>query len=179
MRRLARPAVKQIYRASVLLSLGLVLASCSETKVSQCSKLIDIANQAVNGVKSVSENPNPDNIDSMNKIADVASTAKASMQELPLSDPQLKDYQTRFVSMYTDTNQATLNLVSAAKAKDSQAAQQAFEALKTATAQEEPLVTAVNDYCKVQPLESPAASPTGSPELSPAESASPSASPTP
>jgi hypothetical protein len=175
--RLAIPAVKQIYRVSVLLILGLGMASCSETKVSQCSKLIDIANQAVTGVKSVSESPNPDNIDSMNKIADVANTAKASMQELQLADPQLKDYQTRFVDMYTNTNQATRDLVSAAEAKNAQAAQTAFDALKTATAQEGPLVTAVNEYCKVQPPtpESPAAE---SP-VSPTESVSPSPSPTP
>ncbi|MBW4468398.1 MAG: hypothetical protein KME07_23475 [Pegethrix bostrychoides GSE-TBD4-15B] len=171
--RLATPAVKQIYRVSGLLALGLVLASCSDSKVSQCSKLIEIANQAVTGVKAVSENPNPDNINSMNKIADVANTAKASMQELSLSDPQLRDYQTRFVAMYTDTNQATRDLVTAAEAKNAQSAQQAFESLKTATAQEGPLVTAVNDYCKVQPvttespLEAPAASPSVSPTASP------------
>lgn len=175
MLRLANSAVKRIYRVSAVIVMGLAVASCSDTKVSQCSKLIEIANQAVTGVKSVSENPTPDNIASMNKIADVANTAKASMQELQLSDPQLKDYQTRFVSMYTDTNQATRALVSAAEAKDAQAAQQAFEALKTATAQEGPLVNEINGYCNVQPApaaESPAASPilespTASPSVSP------------
>lgn len=177
MLRSATPAVKRLYRVSALLVLGLVMTSCSETKVSQCSKLIEIANQAVTGVKSVSENPKPDNIDSMNKIADVANTAKAAMQELQLSDPQLKDHQTRFVAMYTDTNKATRDLVAAAQAKDAQAAQQAFEALKTATAQEGPLVNEVNGYCKVQPApESPVSAPTTE---SPAPPASPSVSPTP
>jgi hypothetical protein len=174
MLRLAKPAVKRISQVSALLILGLVTVSCSETKVSQCSKLIGIANQAVSGVKAVSENPKPDNIDSMNKIADVANTAKASMQELQLADPQLKDYQTRFVAMYTDTNKATRDLVAAAQSKDAQAAQQAFESLKTATAQEGPLVSAVNGYCNVQP--SPASE---SPTIEAPASVSPSTSPTP
>lgn len=158
----ARP-IHQILALSVLF----LLAGCSDSKVSQCSKLIEIANQAVTGVRTVSENPQPDNIDSMNKIADVANKAKADMSALQLSDPKLQDYQTRFVTMYTDTNQATRDLVKAAEAKDAQAAQQAFDALKTATAQEGPLVNEVNGYCEVQPAPAPDTEASPSPTSSP------------
>ncbi len=159
-----KPVARPIHQI-LALSIVLLISSCSDSKVSQCSKLIEIANQAVSGVRTVSENPQPDNIESMNKIADVANKAKAEMTALQLSDPKLEDYQTRFVTMYTDTNQATRDLVKAAEAKDSAAAQQAFDALKTATAQEGPLVNEVNSYCEVQPAPTTEASPspTGSP----------------
>lgn len=166
-----KPIAKRICQVSTLVMVGLLVTSCSESKVSQCSKLIEIANRAVSGVKTVSENPKPDSIESMNKIADVANSAKAEMEGLQLTDNELKGYQTRFISMYTDTNKATRDLVAAAEAKDAQAAQQSFDALQTATSQEGPLVTEVNTYCDAQP--SPVASPSDAPIESPASPAQP------
>ena len=159
-----KPVAQPVFRVAVLVAVALLVTSCSESKVSQCSKLIEIANRAVLGVKQVSASPQPDSsIQQMNAIADVANTAKAEMQAVRLVDEQLQDYQTRFVDMYTETNQATRDLVSAAEAKDAQAAQQAFTALQAATAKEEPLVTEVNDYCGVPSSPSASPSPTASP----------------
>ncbi|MBF2003317.1 MAG: hypothetical protein IGS50_19890 [Synechococcales cyanobacterium C42_A2020_086] len=141
------------------ITLGMLVTSCSESKVSQCNKLIEIANRAVEGVQTASENPRPDSIESMNKIADVANNARSEMEALQLTDERLQGYQTRFVTMYTATNQATRELVTAAQAKDAEGAQRAFEALQTATAQEEPLVNEVNAYCEPQsasPVPTPA-----------------------
>lgn len=157
-----KPFAKRVYQVSSLLVLASLISSCSESKVSQCNKLIEIANRAVSGVREVSENPKPDSIESMNRIADVANAAKAEMEGLQLSDPQLKDYKTRFITMYTDTNQATRDLVAAADKKDATAAQQAFEALQTATSQEGPLVNEVNAYCDAQPVPTTSASPSPS-----------------
>jgi hypothetical protein len=165
--------MKRVYQVSTLILLSLIMASCSESKVSQCSKLIDIANRAVSGVRAVSENPKPDSIESMNKIADVANSAKTEMEAISLSDAKLKSFQTRFVAMYTDTNKATRALVTAAQNKNAQEAQQAFNSLQSATSQESPLVNEVNSYCEAQPAASPvspAASPTLSPTLSPTQS---------
>lgn len=160
--------IRRVSQISALVMITLLVASCSESKVSQCSKLIDIANRAVTSVKRVSdssqsESPQPDSIEQMNEIADVANGAKAEMESLQLNDEQLKGYQTRFITMYTETSQATRDLVSAAEAKDAQAAQQAFNALQTATAQEEPLVTEVNGYCEVQASPTAETSPSPSP----------------
>lgn len=138
---------KRFNRISGLILLVVLITSCSESKVAQCNRLIEIANQAVSGVKAVSETPKPDSIESMNKIADIANTAKSQMEGLQLGDDQLKDFQTQFVTMYTETNQATRDLVTAADAKNADAAKKAFSALQTATAKEAPLVNSVNAYC--------------------------------
>lgn len=169
MPRFEQPWAKQFPRIASLVALGLLMASCSENKVSQCNRLIEIANQAVSGVEAVSETRQPDDVESMNRIADIADTAKSQMESLQLSDPQLKEYQTRFVAMYTDTTQATRDLVASVGQKDTDAARTAFDALQTATAQEGPLVNEVNTYCN-------ATLPDGN---SPAAPVSPSASPSP
>ncbi|MBD3880529.1 hypothetical protein IFO70_02035 [Phormidium tenue FACHB-886] len=130
-----------------LVCLGFLVTSCTDNKVSQCNRLIKVANEAVSSVQTVTQNASPDNVEAMTKIADAADKAKADMQGLQIGDERLKAFQTRFVSMYTDTSKATRDLVAAAGAKDATAAQTAFDALKTATDQEAPLVSEVNTYC--------------------------------
>jgi hypothetical protein len=145
------PPYRRSIAFSALICLGLLVTSCTDNKVSQCNKLIKVANGAVSSVESVTQNasPNnsPDNVEAMTKIAEAADKAKADMQGLQLSDEKLKDFQTRFVSMYTDTSKATRDLVKAAGSKDAASAQKAFDSLKSATDREAPLVSEVNKYC--------------------------------
>jgi hypothetical protein len=138
---------KRSIAAATLVSFSFLAVSCTDNKVSQCNKLIKVANEAVSSVQTVTQNASPDNVEAMSKIAEAADKAKADMQGLQLSDEQLKGFQTRFVSMYTDTSKATRDLVAAAGAKDAASAQKAFDALKTATDKEGPLVSEVNTYC--------------------------------
>ena len=144
---LEQSVCKRSIAAITLASLSFLGVSCTDTKVSQCNKLIKVANEAVSSVQSVTQNASPDNVEAMSKIAGAADKAKTDMEGLQLSDEKLKGFQTRFVSMYTDTSKATRDLVTAAGAKDAAAAQKAFDALKTATDKEAPLVSEVNTYC--------------------------------
>ena len=132
---------------SALICLGFLVTSCTDNKVSQCNKLIKVANGAVSSVQSVTQNAKANNVEAMSKIAEAADKAKADMQGLQLGDEKLKAFQTRFITMYTDTSQATRNLVKAAGDKNAASAQQAFDSLKTATDREAPLVSEVNKYC--------------------------------
>lgn len=150
---------KPVYRFITIVSataMSLWLASCSESKVSQCNKLIDVANQAVNEVQTVTKSAGsssntsntPNNIAAMGQIADAADKAKNNMSALQLKDKQLQDFQQRFITMYSDTSKATRSLVDAANAKNAEGAQKAFNSLKEATNRESPLVNEVNTYCK-------------------------------
>jgi hypothetical protein len=144
---LDQPVCKRAIAVSTLATLGFLVVSCSDNKVSQCNKLIKVANEAVSAVETVTQKPDPGNIEAMTKIAETADTAKTNMQALQLGDGKLKDFQGRFVNMYTDTSKATRDLVAAAQVKDAAAAQKAFDSLKTATDKEAPLVNEVNTYC--------------------------------
>lgn len=132
---------------SVFAILSLLAASCGESKVSQCNKLIEVANKAVTDVQAITASANPQDVNAMTQIAETADQARASMEALELSDEPLVGFQQRFVAMYSETSQATRDLVTAVNANNSQGAEQAYTALQTATDQETPLVTEVNTYC--------------------------------
>ena len=122
-------------------------ATTSLNRVAQCNQLISVANRAVSAVQNVTHNAETDNVAAMSNIADAADRATREMRALRLGDSQLVSFQNQFVDMYTDTSLATRALVDAANRKDAQAAQRSFDALKTATDREAPLVQAVNRYC--------------------------------
>ena len=146
------PLQKLILRGAVAVAVSVLAVSCSESKTSQCNKLIEVANQAVTQVQSVTQNTdpsnaNPNNVQAMSKIADAADQARSQMQALQISDSNLKAFQDRFVAMYTETSQATRELVAAANANNPENAQKSFNALKAATDKEGPLVEEVNRFC--------------------------------
>jgi oligoendopeptidase F len=138
-------------RASIVTILGAGIVSCSENKSAQCAKLIGVANQAVNSIETVTapvgSNGSSNNIEALNKIITVADDTNKAMKDLNLTDPKLQEFRGRFTTMYTATSTATRDLVAAANNKDAAASQKAYEALKTSTSQESPLVDEVNGYC--------------------------------
>jgi hypothetical protein len=145
-----QPNGKRAVLAALVVTLGYSLASCSESKVSQCNRLVKVANEAVSAVEKVTETATPasaNNVESMQKIATAASDANQQMTGLTVSDPKLQEFKNKFVKMYTSTQAATQKLIDAAKDKNSGAAETAFKELQQATSEEEPLVRDVNSYC--------------------------------
>lgn len=148
---------EHMIKLSFLSLVTVLIASCSNSKVAQCGKLTIVANQAVEdlqAVKSATTGSNVNDsaqseelINEVIKIADAADRANANMQALELTDQGLKDFQQRFITMYTDISKSTRSLATAVGQKNYQAAQQAFNSIKTATGQEEGLVQEVNTYC--------------------------------
>ncbi|MBD2464711.1 hypothetical protein H6G89_27280 [Oscillatoria sp. FACHB-1407] len=132
---------------SMLAAVSVLAASCGESKVSQCNKLIEVANKAVSDVQAITTSANPQDVNAMTQIAETADQARASMEALELSDESLQAFKQRFVTMYADTSKATRDLVTAVNANNSQGAEAAYTALQTATDQETPLVNEVNTYC--------------------------------
>jgi uncharacterized protein Yka (UPF0111/DUF47 family) len=148
---------EQIIRLSYLSLVTVLIASCSNSKIAQCSKLTTVANQAVEDLQAVKAATAGSNVNDaaqseelvneVLKIADAADSANANMQALELTDQGLKDFQQRFITMYTDISKSTRSLATAVGQKNYQTAQQAFNSIKTATAQEESLAQEVNTYC--------------------------------
>lgn len=149
--------------AFAIAALGLLVTSCSETKLSQCKKLIDVANQVVMDVQTVAQNASTtgsnaaanaanaadgaDSIAVINKVAEAADKARINMESLTLTDERLQDFQDRYASMYTEIGQTTREMLAAAEAKDREAGREAYDAFKAATSQEEVLVDEINEYC--------------------------------
>ncbi len=126
-----------------------IVAGCSaNNRIAQCNRLIEVANQAVNQVETVTQNFAPEEVEALEEIANTTDQAANSLESVSLDDEQLQRYQNRFVSLYIETSQATRSLVSAVEQQNTNAAQEAYNALETATNQEGPLVNEINTYCR-------------------------------
>jgi ribosome-binding factor A len=128
-------------------AISLLTASCSENKISQCNKIIKIANEAVSQAKTVTNGGQASDPKAMLKAAEAMEQASQKMTNLPVNDPKLKDYQTGFVRMYRDTSKATRDFVTAFNKKDRTAAEKALTNLQQATIPEKQLVGDINIYC--------------------------------
>lgn len=155
MRFSSRSGYRLSVRAGLVLAIGFLATSCAESKISQCKKLIDVANQVVSDVQTVAQNASsttgtPANSDSsavINRVASAADQAKSRMESLNLADPKLKEFQGRYATMYTEIGQTTRDMLKAADTNNREAGKNAYDAFKQATSQEGALVDEINAYC--------------------------------
>ncbi len=88
---------------------SIAIAGCAETKLAQCEKLIGKVNQ---GISLLEKNKGSQVTTSLQLARDLKEVSK-STQDLNLSDPTLKGYQTQFVDIF---NTVSENIDKAAKA---------------------------------------------------------------
>lgn len=153
MSHITQPIRQSTTRLVLLTMLGAVVTSCSESKLSQCRELIDVANETVADVQSVAQNTSTtqtntaESVDVIGKVAEAAEKARINMDTLDLTDETLQSYQQRYVMMYTTIRETTRDMLSAAEVNNREEGKKAYEAFKEATEQEEGLVDAINGYC--------------------------------
>jgi hypothetical protein len=128
-------------------AISLLTISCSESKVSQCNKIREVANEAVSKAKSVTKDDQANDPKAMLKAADAMEKASQEMKAIDVKDAKLKDYQAGFISMYRDTSKATRDYVVAFEKKNRPAAEAALTNLQQATTPEKQLVRDINKYC--------------------------------
>ncbi|KOP27922.1 hypothetical protein AMR41_02235 [Hapalosiphon sp. MRB220] len=142
----------------ITVSLTLLLVGCNDSKASQCQRLI----KAVNEGNSLLEiNKGTQVITSLKLAKDLEAETK-KIEQLNLKDPKLKEYQTRFVKVFTTLSQninkagKALNNAKLAKASTSGRQQiqtsrseidNALKAAEFAGKQSDVLAGQVNKYC--------------------------------
>ncbi len=152
--------------ALVTISIGLLVTSCSESKVAQCNKVNSVA------IKTKSFTAPKDSA-GLTQFADSIETIRTEMQAVKVEDEKLKDFQTRFVELYTEVglaareiskvlatkDQATkdqaTNIDETAKdqaakdkaAKDKAARDKVTKDAQAAIEKEAPLLEEINQYC--------------------------------
>ena len=87
--------------APVSLSIALFVTSCSENKVSQCQRLIQVVNT---GTSLIDKNKGTQVITSIQLSKDLEFVTK-SIGELKLTDPKLKEFQSGFVKIFQNLSQ--------------------------------------------------------------------------
>lgn len=129
-------------------ALSVLTVSCSESKVSQCNKIIEVANRAVSEAKAITKNGQLSDPKTTLKAADAMDKASKDMKAIKVTDEKLRDYQARFAQVYSDTSKATRDFVAAFEKKDRLALTAAVEKLQKAATPEKQLVEDINIYCE-------------------------------
>ena len=141
-------------RYFVLFPLTLVFSfltvSCSESKSSQCDKIIKVNNEVVSQTKAVANGGQSIDPKAALQVADSMEKASQHMKSIRVSDTKLKGYQSRFMNMYRDTSKATREFVAAFEKKDRPAVETALTKLQKATSPEKQLVEEINTYCSAK-----------------------------
>ena len=150
---------KLIVMASVSLSIALLISSC-EDQVSQCQRLIQVVNA---GNSLIDKNKGKQVITSLQLSRDLEVITK-SLEELNLTDPNLKEFQSNFASIFQNLSQAiakaSLALATAKNAEASPAGREKLQKARTeidtsltsaaesAGKKSDALVEDLNKYCR-------------------------------
>ncbi|MBD2628371.1 hypothetical protein [Trichormus variabilis] len=145
--------------APVSLSIALLVTGCSESKVSQCQRLIKAVNQ---GTSLIDTNKGKQVTTSLQLSKDLQNVTK-SIGKLQLTDPKLKEFQSSFVKVFDNLSQsistAAKALGAAKTAEASSAGREKIQkarkdidssltaAAKTAGKQSDTFGNQLNEYC--------------------------------
>lgn len=129
------------FLSTTALTMGLLLYGCGESKVSQCNKIVTVANKA----KALSI---PKDISGFDALADNIDKIGAEVKAIAVQDSKLKESQTELLTMYGEVSLALKDQVKATQSKDNNAVTKAKQELETATAKESDLVDRINALCK-------------------------------
>jgi len=88
--------------APVSLSIALLITSCSETKTSQCERLIAVVNQ---GTSLIDTKKGRQVSTSLQLSKDLKNVTK-SIRELNLKDPKLQEFETKFIKIFDHLGEA-------------------------------------------------------------------------
>jgi predicted nucleic acid-binding Zn-ribbon protein len=122
------------------LSLGILLYGCGESKISQCNKVVTIANKT-NALVA------PKDITGFRTFAENIDQIRTEVQAIAVQDSKLKELQTQLLGVYGDASQALKGQVKATEAKDANAMTKAKQDLETASTKEGEVVDQINALC--------------------------------
>lgn len=145
--------------APVALSIALLITSCSDSKTSQCQRLIKAVNQGT----SLIDTKKGQQVSTSLKLSQDLKNVTQELQKLNLKDPKLKEFETSFIEIFDHLSQAigkaskalgdtkTAEVSSDGKIKIQKARREIDSALttaaKTAGKQSDTLAVQLNKYC--------------------------------
>jgi hypothetical protein len=144
-----RPSRHTYALTAMVFGLTLFSTGC-ETKVSQCNKLIAVANAATSSVKAVTQEKagnETQQVAQMAKFADTLDKFTKDVQAVELKDEQLKGFQKRLIDLYSGGSKDSRAIVAAMEKKDLKAMQESLGSLMKGSATEGAIVGELNGYC--------------------------------
>ena len=126
--------------SATALAIGLLLYGCGESKVSQCNKIVTVANKAKNLAA-------PKDITGFTQLAENIDQIRTELQAIAVQDSKLKELQVQLLGMYGDISQSLKAQVKATETKNKSDIDKAQQELATAAAKESAIVDRLNDLC--------------------------------
>ncbi|MBH8564022.1 hypothetical protein I8748_17830 [Nostoc sp. CENA67] len=141
-------AFKQTAILSATAAIAILFTGCGESKVTQCNKIINVANQAATIGQEISTNSKSEKgskslTEAATKIDKIANDMKA----VEVKDEKLQGFQGRFLKLYQDSSKALRDTAGALDKKNLKAATGFLATLKNTTNQESAIVKEINGYC--------------------------------
>ncbi|MBD2443707.1 hypothetical protein H6G25_11025 [Dolichospermum sp. FACHB-1091] len=145
--------------APVAVSIALLITSCSDSKTSQCQRLIKAVNQGT----SLIDTKKGQQVSTSLKLSKDLKNVTQELQKLNLKDPKLKEFESGFIKVFDNLSQAigkaakalantkTAEVSSDGRIKIQKARREIDSALttaaKTAGKQSDTLAVQLNKYC--------------------------------
>ena len=126
--------------SATALTIGLVLYGCGESKISQCNKVVTVANKTTALLV-------PKDIAGFGALATNIDQIRTETQAIAVQDSKLKELQTKLLGVYGDASQSLKGQVKASEAKDANAMNKAKQDLETASTKESEVVDQINALC--------------------------------
>jgi len=126
--------------SATTLSIGLLLYGCGENRISQCNKVVTVANKT----KALTV---PKDITGFVQLSENIDQIRVEVQEIAVQDSKLKELQTQLSGMYGDVSLALKAQAKASEAKDINALTKAKQELDTAAGKEGELADRINALC--------------------------------
>lgn len=140
--------VKRTVMLSATAAIAVIFTGCGESKVTQCNKIIKVANQAVTLSQEFSKNPkSQQGSKALTDVAGKIDTFANEMKGLEIKDEKLQGFQGRFVKLYQDTSKGLRDTAAAVDKKNLKAANASLATLKKSGTDEGVIVNEINSYC--------------------------------
>ncbi|MBH8575620.1 hypothetical protein I8752_21940 [Nostocaceae cyanobacterium CENA369] len=144
--------MQRVFQPTMMLSttaaIALLVTGCGESKVSQCNKIVKVANKAATIGQEFGKNPKPQQgSKSLTEVAGKIDGVANEMKAVEVKDEKLQGYQGRFLTLYQDTSKGLRDAASALDKKNFPAANNFLASLKKTTSQESAIVQEINSYC--------------------------------
>lgn len=142
----------RVYKSTIKLSgvaaIALLFTSCGESKVSQCNKVIKVANQAALLGQQYGKDPKAaKGSQGLTELATKIDQVGTEMKGLEIKDEKLQGYQTRFLKLYQDISKNLNDTATAINKKDIKQANRFLVTLQKSSVEEGVIVKDINGYC--------------------------------
>jgi len=119
-------------------------------KVAECNAMIEVINNAVGKLEKASKanSTSTTGLEPYEAMAKVMERTRTDLAGLALRDERLRGFSNDYQGMAMDMSKAARELILATEAKDLAGVKKAKDDVGTAVKAEDPLVDAINKYCR-------------------------------